>query len=154
MAGTTLKQRLANGKGLAPLANGLIPWGRQSDGAEFVMTAQQMTDLVNQLSAAATVTAQAGATYTADVNDAYTIIEFTGATAHAFSLPSDAAAPLIGLQTVIQVVQIGTGALSFPAGAGQTTVGGVTYDIPTGLTVARFVPVSWRKRAANEWIAA
>lgn len=154
MAGTTLKQRLANGRGLAPLANGLIPWGRQSDGAEFVMTAQQLTDLVNALSAAATVTPIAAASYTATAADAYTILEFTGAGPHAFALPTDAAEPTMGLQSVIQTVQIGTGALSFPAGPGQTTVGGVIYDIPAGLAVSRFVPISWRKRAANEWIAA
>lgn len=154
MSGLSLKQRQAAGKQLAPAGTGLIGWGRLPDGAEFVCTLQQLTDLVNALSAAATVTPIAAASYTATAADAYTILEFTGVGAHAFALPTDAAAPTMGLQSVIQTVQIGTGPLTFPAGPGQTTVGGVIYDIPAGLTVARFVPITWRKRAANEWIAA
>lgn len=157
-AGTTLLQRKNAGKLLAPLVNSLFPHGRQSDGVEFVCTAQQITDLVNALSAAPVVTTQAGATYRADVNDAFTIIEFIGGTAHAFSLPTDAQAPSMGLGSIIAVVQVGAGALTWPpgiVGGTPTVVGGVTYNVPTPiLTPVRLATYTWRKRAASEWILA
>lgn len=153
MAGTTLLQRKNAGKLLAPLANGLIPWGRQSDGLEFVMTVQQLADVIDGLNAAPVVTTQS-ANYTARAVDAFTIIEFTGLAT--FTLPTDAAAPLMAVQSVIDVVQIGAGQLNWPAGVtagAPTAIGGVTYRIPVGLlTPVRNVTYAWRKRAANDWI--
>lgn len=157
MSGLSLLQRwLTPGKALAfDDGAALIAWARMPDGAEFVGTVQQLTDLINQLSAAPVVT-QRTVSYTATVTDAFTLIEFTGAAAKTFSLPTDALAPLMGLQSVIGTMWVGTGVLSWPAGivpGTPTAVGGVTYDVPVGLgTPVRLVQYMWRKRAANEWV--
>lgn len=152
MAGTTLKQRLSGGKGLAPLANGLIPWGRQSDGVEFVCTFQQAATLLATLMTG-TYTAKA-ANYTATAADAFTTIEFS--TGSRFTLPTDAATPSMPDNAVINVVFLAAGGSWPTAATGSTVVGGVTYVIPAGLgTPAQNMTYSWRHRSpANTWILA
>lgn len=152
--GQTLAQRLAAGKGLAPLHDGIFAWSRAVDGHEFVCSFDQVTALINSLSATPVVTQQ-NAAYTPAFTDAFTIIEFTGAGTQLFTMPTDAAQPAMGVGSVIGFQQIGAGAVTWPAAVVPgvpTLVAGVTYDVPAALTIQRFVYYTWRKRAANEWI--
>lgn len=151
MPGQTTLNRHNTGSHLVPVAGGVVAWTRISNGVDYTCTFAELAALLATISAAPTVTSKA-ASYTATATDAFTLIEFTAA--GTFTLPTDAAAPTMGLQSVINVTQIGAGALAWPtATAGSTVVGGVTYDIPAGMgTPVRFVNYSWRKRAANEWV--
>lgn len=154
MGTLTIAQRVAAGKTGIPVPADHIVYSRASDGHELVCTGTDIANLVTGLTQAVPVTSQA-ANYTATHADTFSLIEFTAAAT--FTLPTDAAEPLIGLQSVIDVMQTGSGALAWPAGITPGTpsvVGGVTYDVPVGLTIIRFVTYSWRKRAANEWVVA
>lgn len=154
---TTVQRHAVAGKHVAPTvaAPGVVAWGRLSDGVDLTCTFAELANIINLLSQQVPVTQQAGATYTPVAADVGTMIEFTGAGGHVMSMPTDAAQPGIVLQNVIGFTQIGSGAVSLPPGivpGTPTVVAGVTYDVPAGFTITRFVPYNWRKRAANEWI--
>lgn len=150
--GLTIAQRKAAGKISVAVAADNYVFSRATDGKEFVGAHQDIINMVVAATQTLAVT-QKAASYTAKQVDIYTLIEFTAAAV--LTLPTDAQEPLIGVQAVFDFIQIGAGAVTWPAGITPgvpSIVGGVTYDIPLNFTIQRFVTNSWRKRAANEWI--
>lgn len=153
--GETLTDRFNSGKHLAPITGGLMGWARPSDGHEFVCTTDELADLVATLQQLVPVT-QKSASFTPSHVDAFTLIEFlSNTTTQVLTMPTDASDPLMGIGSVIGFQQIGTAAVTWPAGivpGTATVIGGVTYRVPLNLTIQAFVYYTWRKRAANDWI--
>lgn len=97
---------------------------------------------------AKTLNAQTGTAYTAVLADADKVVTMTNASASSFTLPqnSDAAIPI---GSVIEVVQLGAGLVTFVAGSGATVVGHPGLKLGGQNAVARA-----RKVSINGWIVA
>lgn len=153
---TTFQRHAVAGVHVAPtLGTDILAWAKLATGKDQTCTFAELATLLNTLSQQVVTTPVATATYTPTAADISTLLEFTGAAGHVLSLPTDAAQPNILVGHVIAFAQIGSGAVTFPPGivpGTPTAVGGVTYDIPVGLSIVRFVNYNWRKRAANEWV--
>ena len=86
--------------------------------------------------------------YTLVLADAGTIIEMNLSVANTVTVPPNSVVAF-PINTVIEVIQVGTGLTTIAAGAGVTLRAPGTLDIRV-----RWASLSLRKRATDEWVVA